>query len=80
VAGQVTDDTQLPSASRARSPSATSSTSPTSARRYIAWREHAFDIGNQTAPAISHSIGRPPELAGLAVWRDSTATPPATAA
>lgn len=42
------------------------------AARYVAWSEHAFDIGNQTAAALRRvETGHDPRSAGLAVWRDS---------
>jgi len=42
------------------------------ARRYVAWTDEAFDIGNQTRDALLRiATGTPPEEAGLATWRQS---------
>jgi ADP-ribosylglycohydrolase len=42
------------------------------AQRYVAWAKHAFDVGNQTADALSRIAGGvPPHVASRAVWQDS---------
>ncbi len=39
-------------------------------KRYVAWTEHAFDIGNQTRASLSLiEDGMPARLAGFEVWR-----------
>src|SRR5205085_1133084 len=44
------------------------------ARRYVAWREHAFDIGSQTSASISR-LARGELDAGITVWRASDRRP-----
>ena len=76
AAGCVTDDTQL-AVCLARSLSEHGMLDPDDlGGRYVAWGEHAFDIGNQTAAAL-HRIrtGTPARDAGLAVWRASDRRP-----
>ena len=70
--GCVTDDTQL-AVALARSLAEHGRLDPADlGRRYVAWSDHAFDIGNQTGAALRRiEQGVAPELAGLAVWRDS---------
>ena len=72
AAGCVTDDTQL-AVCLARSLEERGRLDPGDvAARYVAWAEHAFDIGNQTAAALRRvAPGHDPRLAGISVWRDS---------
>jgi ADP-ribosylglycohydrolase len=76
VAGQVTDDTQL-AICLARSLAEHRGLDIADvARRYVAWSDHAFDIGNQTRAAIDRlEAGEPASSAGLAVWRNSERRP-----
>jgi len=69
-AGQVTDDTQL-AVCLARSLAERGGLDAADlGARYVAWSEHAFDIGAQTLAAISRlERGEPPSSAGLEVWR-----------
>lgn len=70
VAGQITDDTQL-AVCLARSLHERGTLDlADAAARYVAWSEHAFDIGSQTRAAIDRlEAGQPAESAGLSVWR-----------
>ena len=70
--GCVTDDTQL-AVCLARSLAERRGLDPADlAARYVAWSEHAFDIGNQTGAALRRiERGESPETAGIAVWRES---------
>ncbi len=72
VAGQVTDDTQL-AVCLARSLASQGRLDPEDvAARYVAWREHAFDVGSQTGASLRRiETGTPVALAGLEVWRTS---------
>lgn len=72
AAGQVTDDTQM-AVCLARSLAECGRLDVEDvARRYVAWSEHAFDIGNQTGAALTRiERGERPHAAGIAVWRDS---------
>jgi len=72
AAGQVTDDTQL-AVCLARSLAAHGRLEVADvARRYVAWTEEAFDIGNQTRDALLRiERGAPPATAGLATWQQS---------
>ena len=78
-AGQVTDDTQM-AICIARS-LATPRTSPDLdtldlATRYVAWFQHAFDVGSQTSRALSAiENGTPVTQAGLHVWHASNRRP-----
>ena len=76
IAGQVTDDTQL-AVCLARSIAERGRFDVEDvARRYVAWSEHAFDIGNQTRASIDRlEAGEPPSSAGLGVWRDNERRP-----
>lgn len=67
--GQVTDDTQL-AVCLAESLRANGGFSLEDvARRYLAWGAHAFDVGSQTAAALSAlRRGARPEDAGRLVW------------
>jgi ADP-ribosylglycohydrolase len=77
--GQITDDTQM-AICIARSLTAPR-TSPDLdlldlATRYVAWFQHAFDVGNQTAAALrAIENGTPVALAGLHIWRSSNRRP-----
>jgi ADP-ribosylglycohydrolase len=70
--GCVTDDTQL-AVCLARSLAARGRLDPADlGARYVAWSQHAFDIGNQTGAALRGiEQGVAPAAAGLAVWRES---------
>jgi ADP-ribosylglycohydrolase len=72
AAGQVTDDTQM-AVCLARSLAECGRLDVEDvAKRYVAWSEHAFDIGNQTGAALARiERGVSPYAAGIAVWRDS---------
>ncbi len=72
AAGQVTDDTQM-AVCLARSLAERGRIDVEDvARRYVAWGEHAFDIGNQTGAALARiEREESPYAAGIAVWRDS---------
>lgn len=72
VAGQITDDTQL-AVCLARSLVEQGRLDVADvARRYVAWTDEAFDIGNQTRDALLRiSTGTAPDAAGLATWRQS---------
>jgi ADP-ribosylglycohydrolase len=69
--GQVTDDTQL-AVCLARSLAERGGLDVADvAARYVAWSEHAFDIGAQTRAAIDRlERGEAPPAAALAVWRE----------
>jgi ADP-ribosylglycohydrolase len=69
-AGQVTDDTQL-AVCLARSLAERGSFDVDDvAARYVAWSEHAFDIGRQTSAAIARlERGERPPSAALEHWR-----------
>lgn len=68
--GQVTDDTQL-AVCLARSLAERGRLDVEDvAARYVAWAQHAFDIGNQTRAAIDRlEAGESPSSAALAHWR-----------
>jgi ADP-ribosyl-[dinitrogen reductase] hydrolase len=72
AAGQVTDDTHM-AVCLARSLAERGRLDVEDvARRYVAWSEHAFDIGNQTGAALARiERGTSPHAAGMTVWRDS---------
>ncbi len=76
IAGQVTDDTQL-AVCLARSLAERGGFDPADlAARFVAWRAHAFDVGNQTGRAIDElQDGAAPTSAGLTVWRDGNRQP-----
>ena len=71
-AGAITDDTQM-AVCLARSLAEHGALDVADlARRYVAWSDHAFDIGNQTAAALRRlEDGASPRDAGLATWRAS---------
>jgi ADP-ribosyl-[dinitrogen reductase] hydrolase len=71
AAGQVTDDTQL-AVCLARSLAESGGLDVADvAARYVAWSEHAFDIGAQTGAAIERlARGAPASSAALEVWRE----------
>jgi len=72
VAGQITDDTQLAICLARSLVEHRRLDVPDVARRYVAWTDEAFDIGNQTRDALLRiSTGTAPEVAGLATWRQS---------
>lgn len=68
--GQITDDTQLAVCLARNLASHGKLEVDDLARRYIAWMEHAFDIGGQTRGSITRlADGIAPAEAGLATWR-----------
>jgi len=69
--GQVTDDTQL-AVCLARSLADRGGLDVADvAARYVAWSEHAFDIGAQTGAALDRiARGAPVSSAALEVWRE----------
>jgi ADP-ribosyl-[dinitrogen reductase] hydrolase len=71
LAGQVTDDTQL-AVCLARSLAERGGLDTADvAARYVAWSEHAFDIGAQTRAAIDRlERGEAAPSAALGVWRE----------
>jgi ADP-ribosylglycohydrolase len=76
-AGAITDDTQL-AVCIARSLTENPGERPGRldladlARRYLAWYEHAFDVGNQTASALGAiETGTPIHEAGRTAWLNS---------
>ncbi len=72
VAGQITDDTQLAVCLARSLVEHRRFDAADVARRYVAWTDEAFDIGNQTRDALLRiSAGTAPEVAGLATWRQS---------
>jgi ADP-ribosylglycohydrolase len=76
VAGQITDDTQLAVCLATSLHRHGGLELADVARRYVAWSEHAFDIGNQTRAAIDRlEAGEPASSAGLGVWRASARQP-----
>jgi ADP-ribosyl-[dinitrogen reductase] hydrolase len=69
--GQVTDDTQLAVCLARGLAERGGFDAADTAARYVAWSEHAFDIGAQTLAAIERlGRGDPPSSAGLDVWRE----------
>lgn len=69
VAGQVTDDTQMATCLAASLLSQKTWVAEDVAPRYVAWSEHAFDIGNQTRSSLQRVFrGVDPLLAGRQVW------------
>src|SRR5438552_13790573 len=74
--GQVTDDTQL-AVCLARSLAERGGLDVADvARRYVAWCDHAFDIGAQTRASIDRlRNGEPGTSAGLGVWRATERRP-----
>ncbi|HEU0037486.1 MAG TPA: ADP-ribosylglycohydrolase family protein [Kofleriaceae bacterium] len=75
-AGQVTDDTQL-AVCLARSLHERGGLDVDDlGRRYVAWAQHAFDIGAQTRAAIDRlEDGEPAAVAGIRVWHNSDRRP-----
>ena len=70
--GQVTDDTQLAVCLARNLAEHGRFELDDVARRYVAWSDHAFDIGNQTGAAIRGlRRGEAASSAGLGVWRQS---------
>lgn len=73
-AGAITDDTQMAvciARSLIEKPSAHLDTSDL-AHRYLAWFEHAFDVGTQTASALGAiKSGTPTHEAGRVAWINS---------
>jgi ADP-ribosyl-[dinitrogen reductase] hydrolase len=76
VAGQVTDDTQMAVALACSLRERGGLDVTDVARRYVAWSDHAFDIGNQTRGAIDLlEAGEPGSSAGLTLWRERERRP-----
>ncbi len=70
--GQVTDDTQMACCLAASLMSHGQLDIDDIAARYLGWRLHSFDIGDQTTAALSQIVmGMPPEMAGQEVWLES---------
>lgn len=70
--GQVTDDTQMATCLAASLADRGRFDLDDVARRYVDWREHAFDIGRQTAAALGAiARGATPGNAGREVWEAS---------
>ena len=67
--GQVTDDTQMATCLAASLRGCDGFSAEDALGRYRAWQKHAFDIGNQTASALSS--GLPADLCGKNVWLES---------
>ena len=74
--GQVTDDTQMACCLATSLREHGGFRAADVAKRYVAWRDEAFDIGSQTSAALAllHR-GAPPEEAGRAVWLAEGKTP-----
>ncbi|HTE50219.1 MAG TPA: ADP-ribosylglycohydrolase family protein [Kofleriaceae bacterium] len=69
AAGQVTDDTQMAVCLFESLLDRRAVDSPDIARRYVAWSEHAFDVGSQTSAALAVVAGgAPPAAAGRMIW------------
>src|SRR5689334_13941802 len=69
VPGQVTDDTQMTCCLAASLADRGELDLADVAARYVAWQEHAFDVGVQTAAALNAvREGTPPARAGREVW------------
>lgn len=69
VPGQVTDDTQMACCLAASLRARGRFDLDDVAGRYVAWQEHAFDIGVQTAAALNAvREGTPPARAGFELW------------
>jgi ADP-ribosyl-[dinitrogen reductase] hydrolase len=77
VPGQVTDDTQMACCLAASLAARGRLDVDDVAARYVAWQEHAFDIGGQTAVALNAiREGARPSRAGRELWLEG-ARPPA---
>lgn len=75
-AGQVTDDTQMACCLAASLMTVGELDIDDIAARYLGWRLHAFDVGDQTTAALSQIVmGVPPELAGQEIWLESKRSP-----
>ncbi len=72
TAGQITDDTQM-AICLARSLTEKREVDMLDlATRYVAWYQHAFDVGNQTASALGRiQAGMPVAVAGRETWHVS---------
>jgi len=72
AAGQITDDTQMAVCLARSLTHATPIDRADLAARYVAWAQHAFDIGNQTRSAIrAMRDGADLASVGRTVWRES---------
>ncbi|BDG08598.1 ADP-ribosylglycohydrolase family protein [Anaeromyxobacter paludicola] len=69
-AGQITDDTQMASCLALSLRERRGFDADDVASRYLAWRDHAFDIGSQTSAALAAiANGTRPADAGREVWQ-----------
>lgn len=69
VPGQVTDDTQMACCLAASLRERDRLDVADVSARYVAWKEHAFDVGAQTGKALEAiRKGEPPESAGRKLW------------
>jgi ADP-ribosylglycohydrolase len=76
VAGQVTDDTQMACCLAASLRALGRFDCDDVAARYVAWQEHAFDIGAETAAALNAlREGTPAVRAGFEIWKQSPRRP-----
>jgi len=76
VPGQVTDDTQMACCLAASLAERGRLDVDDVAARYVAWQEHAFDIGGQTAIALNAvREGAQPSRAGREMWVESAQRP-----
>jgi ADP-ribosylglycohydrolase len=76
VAGQVTDDTQMASCLAASLAGCGRLDVDDVARRYVAWQEHAFDVGTQTAAALNAiREGTSPSESGKQTWLGASQPP-----
>ncbi len=76
--GQVTDDTQLACCLVDALHTCRRFDADETGRRYLEWRPHAFDIGNQTSAALAEiAHGTPALEAGRRVWGARTGNRPA---
>jgi ADP-ribosyl-[dinitrogen reductase] hydrolase len=76
VPGQVTDDTQMACCLAASLAERGDLDVADLAARYVAWQEHAFDVGVQTAAALNAiREGTPPARAGREVWLGASRPP-----
>ena len=76
AAGQVTDDTQMACCLAASLAERGRFDAADVARRYVAWVEHAFDVGRQTAAALNAiREGTPYADAGRQTWLGASRPP-----
>ena len=76
VPGQVTDDTHMACCLAASLRALGRFDCADVAARYVAWQEHAFDIGSQTAAALNAvREGTPAARAGFEIWKGARRPP-----